>query len=78
MKLKLKDEFVNSDVTISFTGKGGVWKYTLKEIKPTQYDTLYKNGFQYLFEEVVEEMPLFDEPTVNKKKTVIVKTNDKV
>ena len=77
MNLKIKDEFVNSDLTISFTGKGGVWTYNLKQIKPHQYQTLYKNGFQHLFEEVVEDMPLYeeDEPkglidnTTNKKKS---------
>jgi len=87
MNLKLRDEFINSDLTISFTGKGGIWGYNLKQIKPNQYQTLYKNGFQHLFEEVVEDMPLYeeDEPKVlidntsNKKKAVTAKTkNDKL
>lgn len=76
MNLKLKEQYEGVDIGISFNGKGGFWHYNLKNIKPHQYQTIYNNGYQHLFEVIEEDMPLYEdeEPkglidyTSNKKK----------
>lgn len=60
MKLKLKDEYIGKDITISFNGKGGVWTYNVKSIKPNQFETLFNNGYKHLFEVEEEDMPLYE------------------
>lgn len=92
MELVLKPEYLTSDIIINFTEKGQKWHYTLKRLKPSQYQKLYENGYSHLFEVVGEEdMPLFstelDEEEVksgglvdytsNKKKAVTAKKNNK-
>ena len=91
MNLKLKQEYVGADITLSFTGKGGAWHYNVKNLKPSQYQILFDNGYQHLFDvdtptsDETQDMPLFeeDEPkglvdyTSYKKKAVTAKTSKK-
>lgn len=85
MNLKLKQEYVGADISLSFTGKGGAWHYNVKNLKPSQYQILFDNGYQHLFDVEVEDMPLFEDEqtkglvdyTSYKKKAVTAKTNKK-
>ena len=66
MKLKLKQEYIDNDLTITFWEKGLNWHYNIKRLKPCNYQKLYDNGHQYLFE-FEEEMPLYEVETPKNK-----------
>ena len=94
MELRLKQEYIDSDVILTFTEKGQQWHYTIKRVKPHQYQRLYDNGYQHLFDIVNnEDMPLFETETSDeeqkpsglvdytsykKKRTVTVKKDDNI
>jgi hypothetical protein len=50
MNLKLKAEYEGKDIVLSFMEKGHKWHYTLNNLKPSQYQRLYDNGYQHLFD----------------------------
>jgi hypothetical protein len=87
MNLKLKAEYEGKDIILTFWEKGQQSHYTLKRLKPHQYQRLYDNGYQHLFDienintdemvnlyEVEDEQPkgLIDN-TSYKKKAVTAK-----
>ena len=89
MNLKLKEEYANQDLIINFWEKGQQWHYTLKRLKPHQYQKLYDNGYQHLFEvesvDTEEMVDLYDtteeekgliDYTSHKKKAVTAKKNN--
>ena len=85
MKLKLKDEYKEKSINVSISGKGGYKSYNTQTLKETQYQILFDNGHQHLFEVIEEDMPLYEideedkgliDYTSYKKKAVTAKKNN--